>query len=207
MRPLPVILLILAVLVILKPASLIADDVPFALGTQYSVEIVMINDPDQIDRMGEVKGKRQDRVMFVDNGKVRLDWTDNGRPVAYIVRPDLQIVYEYIQQLEGKKEVYGVPYSPDILKPFLPRPLHGEFQLIGPSVCDGLACNEYRYIPLRLAKSEYVWVDAQTHAPVKMMAVDGSFTTLWQHYKAGPQNPVRFELPPGYTVLPQSPSE
>ncbi len=47
----------------------------------------------------------------------------------------------------------------------------------------------------------FFWLDTANKVPVKMQAQDESFTALWSHYKAGPQDPALFEVPAGYQVM------
>jgi hypothetical protein len=68
-------------------------------------------------------------------------------------------------------------------------------------MAEGAACMKYKVTSNASNKVSFMWVDAATKAPVKMVAEDGSFTMLWKNYKAGPQDPALFEVPAGYKVM------
>jgi len=178
-------------------ASLWAEDLdsPFDPHLQYSADVVTLTN------LGE---RIQMQELYSDNGKVRLEMTDGGKTTARVIRPDLQKFYFLVV---NQKIAVEVPYNPDEFKNqvFAVTGAHGKYQLVGPEVMEEVKCLKYKGTAGPDKKGYFAWVDAATKAPVKIIAVDGSFGMVWKNFKAGPQDAALFEVPADFKAVDPSP--
>jgi hypothetical protein len=176
---------------VLSPSRLFAQDLdsPFDPHLQYSADIVFATD--QGMNMQE---------LYCDNGKVRLEMTEEGRSMATIIRPDEQKFYH---MLIAQKVVLDLPYKPDEFRNqiFAVAGAHGQYQLVGAEETEGVNCMKYKGTAGPDKRAYFIWIDAATKAPVKLAAQDGSFTMVWKNFKAGPQDPSLFTPPADYKVI------
>jgi outer membrane lipoprotein-sorting protein len=190
MNPTRFVFVIVAGCCLLCSEPLPAQEAPFDWGKPFSADMVMTT----------AKGLNFTQKMYGDGGKMRTEVSMNGRQMVTIVRPDLQKLY---QVSVDQKMVVETTYDPSKSKSPMAAASgpHGKFELIGPDMAEGAACMKYKVTSNASNKVSFMWVDAATKAPVKMVAEDGSFTMLWKNYKAGPQDPALFEVPAGYKVM------
>ncbi len=134
---------------------------------------------------------------FMDNGKIRTEMNMNGMGMVAIVRPDQKKIYTV---MPVQKMVMEMAVDPEKMKQVsLLSGNNATFEAAGPDVLNGVPCLKYKMTTD--GKVFYWWVNATTKAPVKIASEDGSFSTLFTNYKAGPQDASLFEPPAGYQVM------
>jgi len=165
-------------------------DSPFDPHLQYSADVVFATE----------QGGMKMQELYSDNGKVRLEMVVNGKPMATIIRPDLQKFYHVAVV---QKVVLDLPYAPDQFKNqvLAVTGAHGKYETVGPEVMESVNCIKYKGTAGADKKAFFVWIDAATKAPVRMAAQDGSFIMTWKNYKAGPQDAALFNPPADYKVI------
>jgi len=148
----------------------------------------------------------QMQELYCDNGKVRLETTAGGKTTVRVIRPDQQKFYFLVL---NQKIVVEVPYAPDEFKNQIlaVTGAHGKYQLVGPELTEGVNCLKYKGTAGADKKAYFVWVDAGTKAPVKIVAADGSFGMVWKNYKAGVQDAALFEVPADFKAVQPSQPE
>lgn len=194
MNPSRLFLVVVAGCCLLRPESLFAqtpDAVsPFGPTKQFSADMVITTD----------KGQNITQKIYNDSGKVRTEMSMQGMQMVSIVRPDQQKVYSV---MVAQKMVMVMPYDPEKYKKMMVASSgpQGKFELVGPDTVEGVVCTKYKVTSDKDNKVFFMWVDAATKVPVKMMAEDNSVTILWKNYKTGPQDPALFEPPADYKVM------
>jgi hypothetical protein len=161
---------------------------PFVLDKAYSAEqLVTTRDGHEITSK-----------IYVDDGRIRSEMTMQGMDIIAIVLPAQQKVYSI---MPAQNMVMVMPYDPAKYgKYMIGTPgFEGKFDPVGPDTVDGVACNKYKVTTHD--KTYFLWVDAAKKQPVKMAAEDGSFTSSWKNYQAGPQPATLFDIPTGYQVM------
>lgn len=68
----------------------------------------------------------------------------------------------------------------------------------------GRSTTKYRIIFEANGKRESIfqWIDKSAHIPVKTSAIDGSWSSESRNIQLGPQDPTLFEIPAGYSKMP-----
>jgi len=188
MNPSRLLLLVVAGCCLLRPESLLAQEVPSPFGPnlQYSADIVVTTPKDQMTQK-----------IYSDNKKVRSEINTHGMSMVLIVRPDLQKIYTV---MVDRKMVMESTYDPNSSKLNMTAAMEGKYELAGPDVVDGTACLKYK-MTNKSGEVSFIWVNAATKAPVKVTSEDGSVTMAWKNYQAGPQDAALFEPPAGYQVM------
>ncbi len=75
--------------------------------------------------------------------------------------------------------------------------------LLGPDPVDGKPAEKFKvtYAVSGARESVYQWNSSAAPVPVKMAALDGSWSVTYQNIRAGAQDPKLFEVPAGYQKL------
>jgi hypothetical protein len=183
---------IVAVCCLLRSEPLFAEDFasPFGPTQQFSADMIITTKD----------GATMTQKIYIDTGKMRTEMSMQGIQMVSIVRPDLKKIY---QVMVTQKMVMEMPYDAEKIKKQIPAisASDGKFEALGPDTVDGVDCTKSKMTSGKENKVFFFWVDADTKAPVKMMAEDNSMTMLWKNYKAGPQPAALFEPPSGYKIM------
>jgi len=136
--------------------------------------------------------------LYMDNGKIRTEMSMNKMGMIAIIRPDEQKI---LTVLPVQKMVMEMPVDAEKMKQvtLLAPGANSKFDFVGPDAILGTSCLKYRMTTD--GKVFFWWVNATTNVPVKIASEDGSFSTTFTNYKAGPQDPALFEPPAGYQVM------
>jgi hypothetical protein len=134
---------------------------------------------------------------YMDNGKIRTEMNMNGMDMVAIIRPDEKKIYTV---MPAQKMVMEMPLDPAKMKQVtLLASDDAKYDFVGPDVVNGTPSLKYKMTTD--GKIFYWWVNAATKAPIKIASEDGSFSTTFTNYKAGPQDASLFEPPAGFQVM------
>ena len=139
--------------------------------------------------------------IFVQDGKMRQEFSDAEGQTVTIVRPDKKVVWIILP--------WERAYTEMTLKPKLP----GQFiqippdalgkRLVGKDTLNGWETEKYEF-SVRVGRSperQTVWLATKLGAPVKMVSKERNFSIEYQSIREGVQADRLFELPPGYKKL------
>jgi hypothetical protein len=163
------------------------DAPPFTMGKQFSADQTITS------KNGVLAAK-----VYVDSGKVRLEFSGRGTQTINIIRPDLQKIYAVLPE---QKLIMEVPYGrAGIIKRMsvVDGPA-GKFELLGPDLMGGVACTKYK-VTSADGRVNFLWINPAKQAPVKM-DMFGAFTIQWTNYRLGPQDVALFDPPTDYKSM------
>ena len=178
-----------ALLLALAPGAF-ADAPPINFSQPYSADEVATDS----------HGGAHPGHMIASDGKMRLQMTSpQGMDMSVLVRPDQQKVYLV---MDAQKMAMALPLNPERYAAVMAAlgTTGAAFDKIGPDTVDGVACTKYK-VTDKDGKSIFAWGLADG-TPVKIAALDGSYSMTWKNYKAGPQPAALFEIPADYNVMP-----
>jgi len=151
-------------------------------------------------------GRSATSKFYMKNDKVRME-TEMGGGMYTIVRKDLKKVWMVMppsksyMEIEESKEAQKLPEEK----------VKGEVSRkeVGKEVIDGHPTIKYEVTAKVEDKvtTTYQWMATDINFPVKMAAVDGSWSVEYKDIKIGGQPDSLFELPEGYkkTAMPAMP--
>ena len=151
----------------------------------FSADVVMKN-----KQMVAQKGK-----MYVSGEKMRMDAagmaiiTRMDRKVAWILMPVQKM---YMEQPVDTKMLVTDKYPDEI-----------ERKLLGEETIDGRQAEKYLITVKKNGGTEkfHQWICKSTGIPLKMAAVDDSWSMEFRNLKTGAQDASLFEIPSGYSKM------
>jgi len=139
--------------------------------------------------------------IYVQEGKLRQEFSDAEGQTVTIVRPDLKVVW------------FIFPWERAYLEMPLKMKLPGQFiqippdalskRLVGQETVNGYEAEKYE-VTLRRGKGlekQTIWLATKLGTPVKMISKEGNFSIEYKNIKEGVQAERYFSLPPGYKKL------
>ena len=157
--------------------------------------------PGQADFSADMSMKYDGQFMqgrlYVSNGKSRME-----NPASIIIaRPDLRVSWILMPQQNMYMEQ---PIDPR-RAPKTSREMPGETErtLIGTESVDGKQAKKFKitYLENGIQAQAYQWLTDDVPIPVKMEALDGSWSTEYRNVHVGAQPDVIFEVPPDYQKM------
>ena len=136
--------------------------------------------------------------IFTKGEKSRME--PQGQPTYSIVRNDKKVMWMVMTDQKTYMEMTADPkQAPQGDK------VTGEVsrKLIGKETIDGHSTEKYEVTFKDGNKTEkmYLWIATDIKFPVKMAAVDGSYTMEYKNIKMGAQADSLFEVPSGYKKM------
>jgi hypothetical protein len=174
-----------------KRSSLIACLTGFMLFSLTAAGLAADFSADMINKAGgrTFKGK-----IFVSKDKTRMESPES----ISITRMDKKVVWI----LMPKEKMYMEQSFNPAQAPATSEKVTGEVERkkIGQEVIDGKNTDKYEVVYLQNKKktSMYQWIAQSIAMPVKMAAVDGSWSIEYKNIKTGKQPDSIFEIPQGY---------
>ena len=151
------------------------------------------------DMVSTTHGQTTTSKVFAKDQKFRME--PKGQPTYSIVRGDKQVVWMVMPDQKSYMEMKTNPGQQ--LK--VEEKVQGEVsrKLIGAETVDGHPTQKYEVTYAERGKTDklYQWMATDIKFPVKMAAVDGSWTMEYKNIKMGTQPASLFELPSGYNKM------
>ncbi len=167
-----------------------------AAAAQFSAQM-MIKDGEKV-----VPGR-----IYVQDGKMRQEFSDAEGQTITVVRPDLKIIWVIL------------PWERTYLEMPLKKKLPGQFiqipnealskRLVGKEMVNGYETEKYE-VTVRGGgglEKQTIWLATKLGTPVKLVSKERNFSMEYKDIKETPQPERLFNLPPGYKKLasPNSP--
>jgi hypothetical protein len=139
--------------------------------------------------------------IYVQDGKMRQEFSDAEGQTITIVRPDKKAIW------------FIMPWERTYLEMPLKKKLPGQFiqipneamskHLVGQETVAGYEAEKYQVMVRGGGGPEIqmIWVATKLGTPVKMTSKERNFSMEYQSIKEGPQADRLFDLPPGYKKL------
>jgi hypothetical protein len=151
------------------------------------------------DMVSSTQGHSTTSKVFVKDQRFRME--PKGQPTYSITRGDKQVVWMVMPDQKSYMEMKLNPSQ----QPKTEEKVQGEVsrKLIGPETVDGHPTQKYEVTHTQGGKTEkmYQWMATDIKFPVKMAAVDGSWTMEYKNINMGTQPDSLFELPSGYKKM------
>ena len=148
------------------------------------------------DMVSTAHGQTTVTEVFAKDLKLRME--SKGAPTYSIMRLDKQATWLVILDQKSYMEI-GLDRSQ---APMADEKVEGEVsrKLIGPETVDGHPTLKYEVTYTAAGKTEkmYQWMATDLKFPVKMAAVDGSWTLEYKNISMTTQPDSLFEVPSGY---------
>jgi outer membrane lipoprotein-sorting protein len=149
--------------------------------------------------------KDGDRVMpgriYVQDGKMRQEFTDAEGQTVTIVRPDQKVIW-FIMPLE--RAYVEMPLKKKLPGQFIQIPKEAlAKRLVGKETVNGYETEKYE-VTIRGGaglERQTLWVAPKLGTPVKLIVKERNFSMEYKSIKEGPQADRLFNLPPGYKKL------
>lgn len=144
--------------------------------------------------------------MFMKDKNIRME--PQGQPSYTIMRGDKGVMWMVMPAQKSYMEMKPDPAN----KPKTEEKVQGEVsrKLIGSETIDKHPTQKYEVTYTEKGKSQkmYQWMATDMKFPIKMAAVDGSWSVEYKNMKMGGQPDSLFEVPPGYSkmAMPAMPS-
>lgn len=146
-------------------------------------------------------GKVVPGKIYVQDGKMRQEFSDAEGQTITIVRPDKKAVWFIMSQERAYVEL---PLKKKLPGQFIQVPAEALAKhLVGKETVAGYEAEKYQ-VTVREGggpEIQMIWVATKLGTPVKMTSRGGNFSMEYQSIKEGPQADRLFELPPGYKKL------
>lgn len=158
------------------------------------------------DIVSSSQGHTATSKIFVKDQKSRME--PKGQPTYSIMRGDKQVVWMVMPDQKSYMEMKPNPGQ----QPRTEEKVGGEVsrKLIGSETVDGHPAQKYEVTYSESGKTEkmYQWMATDIKFPVKMAAVDGSWTVEYKNIKMAAQPDTLFEVPSDYKkmAMPAMPS-
>ncbi len=144
-------------------------------------------------------GNTNTSKMFIKDKKVRME--GQGQQGYSIMRGDKDVVWIVTPAQKSYMEMKAEPTA----KPKVDEKVQGEVsrKLVGSETIDGHPTQKYEITYNTGGKTEkmYQWMATDIKFPVKMAALDGSWTMEYRNIKMGGQADSLFEVPSGYAKV------
>ncbi|MCX5889596.1 MAG: DUF4412 domain-containing protein [Deltaproteobacteria bacterium] len=161
-----------------------------AAAAQFSAQM-MIKDGEKV-----VPGR-----IYVQDGKMRQEFSDAEGQTITIVRPDKKAIWFIMPQERAYVEM---PLKKKLPGQFIQVPAEAQAKrLVGQETVAGYQAEKYQ-VTVREGggpEIQIIWVATKLGTPVKMTSRGGNFSVEYQSIKEGPQADRLFDLPPGYKKL------
>lgn len=161
-----------------------------AAAAQFSAQM-MIKDGEKV-----VPGR-----IFVQDGKMRQEFSDAEGQTITIVRPDKKAIWFIMPQEHAYVEL---PLKKKLPGQFIQVPAEAQAKrLVGQETVAGYQAEKYQ-VTVREGggpEIQLIWVATKLGTPVKMTSRGGNFSVEYRSIKEGPQADRLFDLPPGYKKL------
>ncbi len=149
------------------------------------------------DVVTTTQGRTMTSKIIVKGDKSRME--GQGRPGYTIVRKDKEVVW----LVNPAQKSYMEMKLNQSRQPGVGEKVQGEIsrKLLGSETIDAHPAQKYEVAYTAQGKTTkmYQWMATDIKFPVKMAAVDGSWTTEYKNIKMGGQTDDLFEVPGGYT--------
>ena len=161
-----------------------------AAAAQFSA-LMLIKDGDKF-----MTGK-----IYVQDGKMRQEFSDEEGQSITIVRPDKKVVWIILPRhrayaelpLKGKLPGQFIQIPPDAVTK----------RLVGKETVNGYETEKYE-VAVRGGpglEQQTIWLATKLGIPVKLIAKDRQFSEEYKSIREAPQADRLFDLPPGYNKL------
>ena len=151
------------------------------------------------DMVSSAQGQTTTSKIFVKDQRFRME--PKGQPTYSIMRGDKQVVWMVMPDQNSYMEMKPSPSQ----QPKTEEKVRGEVsrKLIGPETVDGHPTQKYEVTYTEAGKTEkmHQWMATDIKFPVKMAAVDGSWTMEYKNINMGTQPDSLFEVPSGYKKM------
>jgi outer membrane lipoprotein-sorting protein len=148
------------------------------------------------DMVSTAHGRSTITRVFAKDQKFRME--SKGAPTYSIMRVDKQVTWLVMPDQKSYMEMKPDPSQ----TPKADEKVQGEVgrKLIGPETVDGHPTRKYEVTYTAAGKTEkmYQWMATDLKFPVKMAAVDGSWTLEYKNISLTTQPDSLFEVPSGY---------
>lgn len=139
--------------------------------------------------------------IFVQDGKMRQEFSDAEGQTVTIVRPDLKVVWIILPREQTYAEL---PLKLKLPGQFIQIPPDAlSKRLLGKETVNGYEAEKYEFT-VRTAggpERQTVWLAAKLSAPVKMISRERNFAIEYKNIKEEVQADRLFNLPPGFKKL------
>ena len=148
------------------------------------------------DMVATANGQKHASRIYVQGAKVRVE---SGQQAGYsIVRPDRNVVWMVMPEMKSYMEMRLDPSK----QPRTGEKVQGEVsrKLLGSETVDGHPTQKYEvaYKDRETNQKMYQWMATDINFPVKMAAIDGSWTIEYRNIKMVAQPDSLFEVPAGF---------
>jgi hypothetical protein len=151
------------------------------------------------DQVTKSSGQTMNSTIYVKGAKVRMDMKDRGQYT--IMRPDKNVTWMVMPEQKSYMEMKHDPRQ----EPKVGEKVQGEVsrKLIGSEKIDKYDTKKYEVTYKQGDKTDrmYQWIATEIQFPVKMAAVDGSWSTEYRNIKMSPPPDSLFEAPEGYKKM------
>ena len=161
-----------------------------AAAAQFSA-LMMIKDGSKV-----VPGK-----IYVQDGKMRQEFSDAEGQTITIVRPDKKAIWFIMPRERAYVEM---PLKKKLPGQFIQIPAEAlSKRLVSKETVAGYEAEKYQVMVRGGGGPEIqiIWVATKLGTPVKMTSRGGNFSVEYKSIKEGPQADRLFDLPPGYKKL------
>jgi hypothetical protein len=151
------------------------------------------------DMVSTAHGQSTVTKVFAKDQKLRME--SKGAPTYSIMRVDKQVTWLVIPDqksyMEMKLDRSQAPKADEKVEGEVSR------KLIGPETVGGHPTQKYEVTYTAAGKTEkmYRWIASDIKFPVKMAAVDGSWTLEYRNINMATQPDGLFEVPSGYKKI------
>jgi hypothetical protein len=171
----------------------------FAAGLSLSLSIAANAFDFSSDMVTTASGQKHTSRIYTQGKKIRME--SPGQPGYNVVRGDKNVMWMVMPEQKAYMEMKIDPAR----HPRTEEKVQGEVsrKLIGPETVDGRATDKYEitYKDKDNTTKMYQWMARDIKFPVKMAAVDGSWTVEYKNIKMASQPDTLFEVPAGYEKM------
>jgi hypothetical protein len=140
------------------------------------------------------RGQKNIAKIYVQAEKMRMETP--GTEEYTILRSDKKLIWIVIPD---EKTYIEIPTTP---APRGDAKMKGEIgrELVGSETVNGYETKKYevRYLDQDTLHKAHQWIASDLNYPIKISALDGSWSTEYRDIKAGPQDKSLFEIPEGF---------
>ena len=139
--------------------------------------------------------------IFVQDGKLRQEFSDAEGQTVTIVRPDKKVVWIIIPWERAYTEL---PFRGKLPGQFIQIPPDAlSKRLVGKDTVNGYETEKYEVSVRSRGGPEHqtIWLAPKLGTPVKMIAKERNFSIEYKSIKEAAQPDRLFDLPPGYKKL------
>jgi len=148
------------------------------------------------DMVSTANNQKHTSKIYMQGAKMRME--SPQQPGYSIVRPDRNVMWMVMPE---QKSYMEMPLDPS-RQPKTSEKVQGEVsrKLLGSETIDGHHAQKYEvtYKDRESSQKMYQWMATDINFPVKMAAIDGSWTVEYRNIKMGAQPDSLFEVPAGF---------